>query len=216
LVPESFNQRNQQGIAGQAMSEHDYETMYCEGNTPWDHGSHDHNLADVIKTWSIEPCRVLDLGCGSGNNAIWLARNGFTVTGFDLAPTAIQQARRKAGKAGVEIIFQGGDFLERHVDGAPFDLVFDRGCLHSLPEAKDRALFAVNVSRHLADGGYWLSLIGNADGPEREIGPPRMTAAEIAAAIEPCFEILSLTSGVFGDDQEDPPRAWIAFMQKRG
>lgn len=192
-----------------------FETMYQQNETPWHHGLHDFNLANVVEQYALEPCKVLDLGCGMGSNAIWLAKHGFQASGFDLSPTAIMRAEAQAEKDGVECSFQVGDFLEDEVDGAPFDFIFDRGCLHCIPERVDKARFAEKAASILAKNGLWLSLIGNADEPPREVGPPRMTAREITATVESNFEILSLTAGVFGDEQEDPPRAWICLMRRR-
>jgi SAM-dependent methyltransferase len=191
-----------------------FEERYRTGDTPWDHGSFDVNLADTVSSFSIKPCRVLDVGCGTGSNLIWLAEQGFQVAGIDLSDRAIEQARARMTEQGIACCFQVGDFLSTEIAGAPFGVVFDRGCLHSVPEDA-RKHFSSRVAEVLEEGGLWLSLVGNADGPEREIGPPRMTAAELVEAVEPVFEILSLVSGVFGDQQEDPPCAWICLMRKR-
>lgn len=60
----------------------------------------------------------------------------------------------------------------------------------------------------LHEQGLWLSLIGNADGPERGVGPPRLSARQIAEAVEPCFEILKLRTTFFDSDATDRHRAW--------
>ncbi|MBT8042545.1 MAG: class I SAM-dependent methyltransferase, partial [Pontiella sp.] len=156
------------------MSERNFEQMYREGDTPWDHGTHDFNLEEIIAQFGIRPCKILDLGCGTGSNSIWLAQQGFDVVGIDLSDTAIRQAQKKTGKAGMNCSFQSADFLEDDIKGAPFALVFDRGCLHSIPGSDDRARFAGRVAAMLDREGYWLSLIGNADEPPREVGPPQM------------------------------------------
>ncbi len=192
-----------------------YEERYQTGNTPWDHGMPDSNLIAWVKRRPIEPCKVLDIGCGTGENSVWLARHGFTATGCDLSKTAIARARDKAVAAKVECTFHTVDFLEDHLPEQPFGFAFDRGCLHCIKDEADRRRFAKNVADHLTEAGLWLSLIGNADEPEREVGPPQLTAAEIAVAVEPRFEILSLEAGYFGSDQDHPPRAWICLMRKR-
>lgn len=192
-----------------------FEERYQTGNIPWDHGMPDRNLIDCIEQYSIAPCRVLDIGCGTGENTVWLAREGFCAAGCDLSPTAIERAHGKAEAAGVECSFVVGDFLESHGGNESIDLAFDRGCLHCIDGETDRRRFAQNVADHLTLEGLWLSLIGNADEPERDVGPPQLSAAEVAAAVEPCFEILSLQSGHFCSDQDDPPRCWVCLMRKR-
>lgn len=197
------------------MKKEDYEQLYRDGNPPWDHGSADHNLAEIVRSFAIKPCRTLDLGCGMGNNTVWLATNGFRVHSFDLSETAIMKAEQNTDAAGVSCTFQTGNFLMDHTEEAPFDFVFDRGCFHSIPNAKERKIFACNVAAVLEQDGRWLSLIGNADEPKRDIGPPQLSVREIAKAVELYFEIIYLADGFFGDDQTDPPRAWICLMKKR-
>ncbi len=192
-----------------------FEERYQTGNMPWDHGMPDGNLIAWVKQWPIEPCKVLDIGCGTGEDSIWLTRQGFHATGCDLSKTAVKQAQAKAAATGVRSIFIMADFLEGKLPGLPFGFAFDRGCLHCIDGKADRRRFAQNVADHLTEAGLWLSLIGNADEPEREVGPPQLTATEVAAAVEPCFEILSLEAGHFGSDQDGPPRAWICLMRKR-
>jgi SAM-dependent methyltransferase len=193
----------------------DFEERYRSGDTPWDHGTPDHNLVDTVRQHPVPACRALDIGCGTGENVLWLARHGFESTGCDLSVTAIETARQKALETGIRCSFITADFLHDTISGMPFGFALDRGCLHSVEGPMERARFAENVSAHLAKGGLWLTLAGNADEPAREIGPPQLTARELTAAVEPCFEILSLRSGFFGSDQPVPPRAWIGLMQRR-
>jgi len=195
--------------------ENNFEDRYQRGDIPWDHGRVDFNLVDVVSRYGIVPCNALDIGCGTGDNAIWLSQQGFEVVACDLSATAIERAVDKARKANAECCFLSADFLSNSMPDAPFGFIFDRGCLHSIPETAGRKRFVENVYELLDSGGFWLSLVGNADEPEREVGPPRLSATELVDFVEPCFEIISLTSGPFGSNQDDPPRAWICLMQRR-
>jgi SAM-dependent methyltransferase len=197
------------------MAENRFEGRYQSGDTPWDHGLVDYNLIDGVSRNGISLCRVLDIGCGSGENAIWLAQQGFDVVACDLSPTAIQRAKDKLLATEAEVYFLVADFLADSIPDSPFGFVFDRGCLHCMDDESERKSFVEKVSGLLEEGGHWLSLIGNADEGEREVGPPQLTASELVSIIEPHFEILSLSSGHFGSDQKVPPRAWICLMRKR-
>jgi SAM-dependent methyltransferase len=193
-----------------------FEHRYRSGDTPWDHDAPDENLIECVTKRPVLPCKVLEIGCGTGNNAVWLARRQFTVTACDISPTAIAIARKRAVDLRQNCAFRVADFLKDTISGAPFGFVFDRGCLHSVDSEEDRRLFSRNVASCLETGGLWLTLTGNADEPEREIGPPRLTAGELVEAVEPFFEILSLSAGLFGSNQQpNPPRAWISLMRKR-
>ena len=198
------------------MAEELFEERYQSGDTPWDHGMVDHNLTDVVSTNMICRCRVLDIGCGSGDNAIWLAQQGFDVVACDLSLTAIQRAKDKLLSIDADVSFLVADFLVDPIADAPFGFIFDRGCLHCMDDESERKCFVEKVASLLEKEGQWLSLIGNADEGEREVGPPRLSASELVSTVEPHFEILSLNSGHFGSNQEDPPRAWICLMRKRG
>jgi len=195
--------------------EEQYRERYKAGDTPWDVGKPDFNLTEIVTKKPVPSCKVLDIGCGTGDNSIWLAQNGFEVAGTDTSEIAIEKAKEKASKAGVECDFMLVDFLKNKIKGAPFGFVFDRGCFHSFGSKNDRITFARNVASHLEEAGQWLSLVGNADEHRQGPGPPQRTAADIVLAVEPYFEVLSLTSSHFESNRPNPPRAWVCLMQKR-
>ena len=192
-----------------------FRERYKTGDTPWDFGQPDFNLIQAVTDNRIAGCRALDVGCGTGDNAIWLARNGFQVTGADVSDIALNKAREKTAKAGVACSFVIADFLKNRIEGAPFGFVFDRGCFHTFDSKSDKRRFARSVADHLEEAGLWLTITGNADESGREQGPPQLTAAEIVQAVEPHFEVLSLASSHFGSNDPNPPRAWRCLMRKR-
>lgn len=192
-----------------------FREMYERGTAPWDIGKPDINLVQTVRTTPVKPCTALEIGCGTGDNAIWLTQQGFQVVGVDSSGIAIRKAQEKAENAHAACTFVVLDILQSHVAGAPFGFAFDRGCFHVVGSGEERAAFAKQVHHHLENGGLWLSLIGNADEERVGEGPPRRTAREIANAVEPFFEILSLVSGLFEANLPYPPRAWVCLMRKR-
>ena len=192
-----------------------FKERYEAGNTPWDIGKPDFNLIQTVTTTPILPCKALDIGCGTGDNAIWLAQQIFHVLGIDASEIAIEKAKEKALKANVKCTFRVADILANHVEGAPFGFAFDRGCFHSLNSDNERKSFAKNVNGYLEKDGLWLSLIGNADEQRHGPGTPQRTARDIVNTVEPNFEILSLVSSYFGSNRPNPPRAWVCLMRKR-
>jgi SAM-dependent methyltransferase len=188
---------------------------YKSGDTPWDIGQPDFNLIDVVTQTPIRSCKALDIGGGTGDNSLWLAQNGFQVVGTDTSDLAIEKAKEKASKAGVECKFLHADFLRSKIEGAPFGFIFDRGCFHTFGSEEDRRRFAQNAAGHLEDAGLWLTLAGNADEHRHGPGPPQRTAGDIILAVEPHFEVLSLLSSYFGSNRPTPPRAWRCLMRKR-
>jgi SAM-dependent methyltransferase len=192
-----------------------YRKRYESEDTPWSVGRPDFNLIEVVTNKPVLSCKVLDIGCGAGDNSIWLAQNRFQVIGTDTSDIAIKKAKEKATKADVECNFVLVDFLKNKIAGAPFGFIFDRGCFHSFNSENDRRRFAQNVAIHLEKAGLWLTVVGNADEHRQVPGPPQRTAGDIVLAVEPYFEILSLTSSHFESNRPNPPRAWRCLMQKR-
>ncbi len=193
-----------------------FRQAYEAGEKPWDIGQPDFNLIETVTTTPIRPCRVLEIGCGTGDNAIWLAQHDFEVVGVDASEIAIIHAKEKAANANADCTFVVLDILQSDVEGSPFGFAFDRGFLHTIGSDEVRKNFAEKLSRYLEPGGRWLSLLGNADEQRHgRPGPPQRTAREIVIAVEPYFEILSLVSGHFGSNRPDPPRAWICLMRRR-
>ena len=103
-----------------------WHERYIAGDPPWDTGRHDFNLSEVVTKRQIQPCKTLEIGCGTGSNAIWLSRKGFSVTAVDVTEIAIQQAIEKASKAGVRCKFFVKDFMKQKIDAVPFGFVGGR------------------------------------------------------------------------------------------
>ena len=195
-------------------SKKSFQERYQENDTPWELNRADRHLVSVIENVPIKPGKALDIGCGTGDNVIWLAKHNFDASGCDISPHALATARTKATTAAAECQFSEKDFLEHDIINAPFNFIFDRGCFHSVPEEM-RPHFASRVASLLEDDGTWLSLIGNADEVREEEGPPQLTAQQITTLVEPFFELLSLESCVFDLNMGTSARGWICRMKKR-
>ena len=192
-----------------------FQERYKTGNTPWEIHRPDFNLIDTVQRTPIAPGRALDIGCGTGNNTIWLQQQGFAAIGIDRTEMAINKAREKARDAGVDCPFHVLDFLDEDIPGAPFDLAFDRGCFHHFLEYDKLDEFAEKVAAILAADGFWLTLTGSADETRPGPGPPQLSARLIVNAVEPFFKILSITASHFDTDQEVPAKNWVCLLQKR-
>ncbi len=199
------------------MSSEQWNQRYEGGEVPWDTGVPDPILVEVVDRLGLTSGRVLEVGCGTGTNALWLASRGLDVLAIDVAPRAIELARAKADAHGrsAGVRFEVRDFLAGALEESGFDFVFDRGVFHVFDAAADRALFASRVAEALAPAGQWLSLVGSTEGPPREEGPPRRSARDIVLAIEPALEIVELVSTTFSLGREVEPRAWRCLARKR-
>ena len=113
----------------------DYDKLYRDsadsGGPPWVIGGPQPALAAVLDEGVRGP-KVLDVGCGTGDLAIALARRGLEVTAVDISRVAIDMARAKAAREGLTVHFEVQDATDLSLPSAPFDSVFDSGLLHSL------------------------------------------------------------------------------------
>ncbi|MET8911524.1 class I SAM-dependent methyltransferase [Micromonospora sp. NPDC004551] len=115
--------------------DHDYDEVYRDtadsGGPPWDIGGPQPALAEVLDH-EVRGPKVLDIGCGTGDLAIALARRGHQVTAVDISGVAIDVARAKAAREGLAVHFEVQDATNLSLPSAPFDSVFDSGLLHSI------------------------------------------------------------------------------------
>ncbi len=112
----------------------------------------DECLAGWITEGNIPPGRALDIGCGNGRNAIFLAKHGFEVDANDLSATAIAWAGERATQSGARLNLLRGSILASELDAGAFSLIYDSGCFHHVaPDERDR--YVDIVCRALAPGG---------------------------------------------------------------
>lgn len=198
------------------MSEpNDWNERYRDGDLPWDTGRPSSELQRIINEHKIAPCRTLDIGCGTGTNSVWLAEQGFDVTGIDFAPLAIERARQRAHESKVQAQFLAADVLQFPDLGKPFNFFFDRGCYHAVRRSGTKE-YASAVAQRLAPGALGLVLTGNAREPH-DPGPPVVTEEEIRDELGSSFRILELNEFRFDDAPGVPVRflGWSCLVEKR-
>ena len=188
---------------------------YREGNLPWDTGRPSSQLQRVLGAHGIRPGRVLELGCGTGVNSVWLAGQGWEVVGVDFAPLAIERAQRRARAAGIAARFLVADVLQLPDLGGPFDFFFDRGCYHAV--RRDHPdVYAPAVARQLTPGARGLILAGNAREPHVP-GPPVVSEEELRAELGGEFQIVELEEFRFDEAPGVPQQflGWSCLVEKR-
>lgn len=132
---------------------------------PWNYETPPDSLIELVKSGQIRSGRAIDLGCGTGNYAIYLATNGFNVTGIDNSPSAITIARNRAKEKQVECSFLVADLVSGLEDFKNnFDFAFDWELLHHIfPE--ERQKYIENVYCVLNSKGKYLSVSFSEDDP---------------------------------------------------
>ena len=198
------------------MKDHlDWNDSYRDGNLPWDTGRASLELQRVLSRNEIRPCSAIELGCGTGTNSVWLAQQGFEVTGIDLAPLAVERAEQRARAAGVKVRFVVADVLNLPDLDGPYAFFFDRGCYHAVRRSAPE-LYAPAVARQLASGGRGLILAGNAREPH-DPGPPVVTEEQIRDELGLAFQILDLHEFRFDEAPGITERflGWSCLVEKR-
>jgi SAM-dependent methyltransferase len=110
--------------------------------------------------------RVLELGCGPGRNAIWLAQQGCTVDALDLSATAVAWGRERAAEAGVDVRFARVDIFAWRPPAEPYDLVYDSGCFHHLPPHR-RVSYRALLEQTVRPGGrFGIACLAAGDGDD--------------------------------------------------
>jgi ubiquinone/menaquinone biosynthesis C-methylase UbiE len=166
--------------------------MYGLGFTPWD----DHPLAKGLRELvegngvpALSPHTALDVGCGTGDNSIYLAQQGWQVTGVDFVPKALDEARAKAAVSDAAVTFVHADVTRLNSAGVgdDFTLVVDSGCIHGMSD-HDRAAYVREISAVTAQDARLLII---AFTPGGSYGVRGIDRTEITRIFTPGWVLLS-------------------------
>lgn len=189
---------------------------------PWNIEEPPPQLVELVESRKVNPCKAIDLGCGTGNYAVYLASRGFDVTGVDFSEKAIEYAETEAREKGVACNFMVSDVLDLSME-EEFDFAYDWELLHHImPE--ERPEYVEVVYRLLRAKGKYLSVCFNEKSPEWGGGKYRTTPLktllyyssekELEELFEPFFK--KLESGLI--EVGKPGSKHLAnyfFMEKR-
>lgn len=196
-----------------------FNASYVDGRPPWDIGRPQPAITRLAAEGQITGS-VVDVGCGTGENVLHLASLGCEVTGFDFAPAAIAQARRKAAERRLDATFIVADVLDLGTYESRFDSAIDSGCFHVFDD-EDRRHYTASVRGALRTGGT-LFLVCFSERQPGDWGPRRVTQAELRAAFAEGWRVNWIRAAHFevgpqireiigGEGPESPPRieAWL-------
>jgi SAM-dependent methyltransferase len=228
-TPTAFDRAYAGATAPQASSQSAidaaaFDQAYAAGTPPWDIGTPQPAIVRLCETGGITG-RVLDLGCGTGANAVFLAQHGLDVLGLDASSIAIQRARARAAEQRVTTVrFVVGDARQLASLGEPFDTVLDCGLWHTLSDA-DRAQVLAGVHAVLRPGGSYVLMCFSQHAVAR--GPRRSTEAGLREQFRGVWQVEAITRAQFRlteswaspeaqarDPEDMGASAWLAHIRR--
>ena len=184
-----------------------FETAY-QGAPPWDIGRPQPAVVRLAEEGLLGGA-VLDAGCGTGENALYLASRGAEVLGVDFVPAAVAQARAKARGRGLAVEFRLHDALRFAEIGRLFDAVLDCGLFHTFTD-EERPRYVAGLRSVLRPGGA-AAILCFSEEERSEGGPRRVTQAELREALREGFQVEWIRGELF-ESHHHPggARAWLA------
>jgi methyl halide transferase len=181
----------------------------------WEAGGPDHNLATWFQQNSL-PARVLEIGCGTGTDSIWMAAQGSEVSAIDVSTKVLSEAQYRAQQQKVNVEFIEIDIVNDPIIDKQFDLIYDRGCFHLYNVESDRVKFVQQISKLLKPTGVWLSLNASVESWDpTQPGRSAKPIGQIVNTIEPYLQLTSIKS-TFLENPPNPVRSgWAVLSQLR-
>ena len=166
-----------------------YKLSYRFGSPHWDTDEPRAELEEIIA--GRPPGRALDLGCGTGSNAVYLAKQGWEAVGIDFVPSAIARAKERALAIRARANFVTGDVTDLRQAGVvgTFDLVIDIGCYHTIP-ARLRAAYEAQVAGVARSGAeFYLAGISHPPASWRLLGARGVDTTELTGRFSADFDL---------------------------
>lgn len=186
-----------------------FDLMY-EGTPPWETGRPQPAIAGLIERGLVHG-RVLDVGCGTGENALAAAAQGCQVVAVDAAARAITLARQKAVQRGLTVDFRVHDALALGALGGRFDTVIDCGLFHTFSDG-ERRVYTRSLAAVLGPGSV-VHLLCFSDREPNWGGPRRVSEGELRSVFRAPFAVESLVPTRFESLRSaEGAEAWLCTI----
>jgi cyclopropane fatty-acyl-phospholipid synthase-like methyltransferase len=190
-----------------------FDSAYRGGRPPWDIGRPQKEYVGLVRRGEITGS-VLDIGCGTGENALFFAGEGHEVWGIDSVPAAIGKAKEKAAQRGIQVQFLVLDALHMSTLTRKFETVTDSGFFHTLSD-EDRPVFVESLAAVLAPRGRYFMLCFSDQEPPG-YGPRRVSQQEIRDTYRDGWTIDYIRPATFESrTRKEGSRAWLAGITRQ-
>jgi cyclopropane fatty-acyl-phospholipid synthase-like methyltransferase len=188
-----------------------FDSAY-RGKPPWEIGRPQMEFARLVRDGEVTGS-VLDIGCGTGENALFFAGEGLEVWGIDATPRAVRKAEEKAMERGLQVQFLVMNALELRGLNRKFDTVTDSGFFHTLAD-EDRPVYVDNLAAILPTAGRYFMLCFS-DLEPGGYGPRRITQSEIRDSFREGWVIRYIRPAVFeSNTRAGGSCAWLSSISK--
>jgi SAM-dependent methyltransferase len=206
------------GQFGASMDQRHFDQMY-QGQAPWDLGRPQPAIVGLAEAGQIHGS-VLDVGCGTGEHALYLAARRHECWGVDFVPVAIERAKAKAAQRGINAHFIVGNALELDKLGRQFDTAIDCGLFHTFTD-EERAVYVKGLAAVVRSGGLVHILCFSDEEPGTN-GPRRVSQQEIRDSFHDGWQVCEIKPARLQavERPEGPihspggPKAWLATIQR--
>jgi SAM-dependent methyltransferase len=182
---------------------------------PWDIGRPQPAFVELVRAGELNTGTVLDVGCGTGENALFLAEKGFSVVGVDLSTRAIDAAKAKATERKLKVDFRIANALSLDFKSGYFDNAVDSGLFHTFDDS-DRVDFVREIARVLKTDGRYFMLCFSDKEPTNWGGPRRITKEEIESTFSVLFNINYIKDAYFATRiHNDGGRAYLTSATRK-
>src|SRR5208337_3257366 len=189
-----------------------FDSAY-KGTPPWDIGRPQKEFVELVRRGEITGS-VLDIGCGTGEHALFFAGEGHEVWGIDSVPLAISKAQEKAAERGLHVHFLVMNALDLSSLNRKFDTATDSGLFHTLSD-EDRTVFVDNLAAVLSPGGKYFMLCFSELEPGG-YGPRRITKEEIQDNFRDGWSVNYIRPATFESrTRTEGPHAWLSSISKQ-
>jgi SAM-dependent methyltransferase len=180
---------------------------------PWEEGRPSQVLVELVEGQQVPPGAALDICCGTGANAVYLAQQGFEASGIDISPTAMAYARKRAQQEGVQVSLQAGDATHLPYPDGTFSFVFDRGCFHNIAPGH-REGFIQGLHRVLKPGGLYQLLCFSSRSSDADSPPYGFSPEDIDRLFSTHFHILGLRETAFRE-RDGEVRFFLSVLMEK-